>query len=77
LQTNAKQLELYFLPGYSPDLNPDEMLNNDVKSNAVGKRRPHNRPQLMRHVRSYLGRRRRDPELVQRYFHAETVRYAA
>ena len=77
LQEHVEQIELFFLPGYSPDLNPDEMLNNDVKSNAVGKRRPHNRPQLMRNVRSYLGRRRERPELVQRYFHADTVRYAA
>ena len=77
LQEHVEQIELFFLPGYSPDLNPDEMLNNDVKSNAVGKRRPHNRPQLMRHVRTYLGRRREKPELVQRYFHADTVRYAA
>ena len=77
LLAHAEQIALFFLPGYSPDLNPDEMLNNDVKSNAVGKRRPHNRPQLMRNVRSYLGRRRERPELVQRYFHADTVRYAA
>jgi len=77
LQEHVEQIELFFLPGYSPDLNPDEMLNNDVKSNAVGKRRPHNRPQLMRHVRTYLGRRREKPELVRRYFHADTVRYAA
>jgi len=77
LQDHAAQIELFFLPGYSPDLNPDEMLNHDVKVNAVGKRRPHNRPQLMRNVRSYLGRRRERPELVQRYFHAVTVRYAA
>ena len=30
------RLRLFFLPGYSPDLNPDEFLNNDVKSNALG-----------------------------------------
>ncbi|MFA5203357.1 MAG: hypothetical protein WC708_03035 [Lentisphaeria bacterium] len=29
---------------YSPDLNPDEMLNNDVKSNAVGRKRAKDRP---------------------------------
>ena len=77
LQEHAAQIEVFFLPGYSPDLNPDEMLNHDVKANAVGKRRPHNRPQLLRNVRSYLGRRRKTPELVQRYFHADSVRYAA
>jgi transposase len=77
LAAHAGQIEMFFLPGYSPDLNPDEMLNQDVKSNAVGRRRARNRPQMMRIVRDYLHRRRRNPRLVQRYFHEESVRYAA
>ncbi|MGH8858255.1 MAG: hypothetical protein ACREXG_09555, partial [Polaromonas sp.] len=28
------------LPGYCPELNPDELLNQDVKTNALGKSRP-------------------------------------
>ena len=77
LANHNDRIEMFFLPGYSPDLNPDEMLNQDVKSNAVGKRRPHNLPQMMRIVRRYLGKRRNSPELVKRYFHEESVRYAA
>jgi hypothetical protein len=30
-----KSMRLFFLFGYSPELNPDEMLNQDVKNNAV------------------------------------------
>jgi len=71
------RLEMFFLPGYSPDLNPDEMLNQDVKTNAVGKRRPRSRSQMLRTVRGYLDCRRRNPELVKRYFREESVRYAA
>lgn len=77
LWNNADDLEMFFLPGYSPELNPDEMLNQDVKSNAVGKRRPHSRSQMVHTVRGYLTRRRRNPDLVKRYFHEESVRYAA
>jgi len=77
LGRNAERMEVFFLPGYSPDLNPDEMLNQDVKTNAVGKRRPRSRLQMMRTVRGYLDCRRRNPELVRRYFHEESVRYAA
>ena len=36
LEAHAKDIRLFRLPAYSPDLNPDEMLNNDVKSNACG-----------------------------------------
>ena len=77
LEAHTNQIEMFFLPGYSPDLNPDEMLNQDVKSNAVGKRRPHNLPQMMRIVRGYLVKRRCSPDLVRRYFHEQSVRYAA
>ena len=74
---HADRIQMYFLPGYSPELDPDEMLNQDVKTNAVGKRRARSQPQMMRTMRGYLNRRRRDPELVKRYFHEESVRYAA
>jgi transposase len=77
LEANAGRIEMFFLPAYSPELNPDEMLNQDVKTNAVGKKRPHNRPQMMRMVRGYLDRRRENKNLVKRYFHEESVRYAA
>lgn len=77
MEENATRIEMFFLPGYSPELNPDEMLNQDVKSNAVGTRRPRNRLQMTRTVRGYLNRRRRDPNLVKRYFHEDSVRYAA
>lgn len=77
LKKNRKRIRLFYLPAYSPDLNPDEMLNHDVKTNAVGKRRPHNQPELMRHLRGYLDRRRARPHLVRRYFHEASVRYAA
>jgi hypothetical protein len=37
--SNAGML-LHVLPGYSPELNPVELLNHDVKANAAGRRRP-------------------------------------
>lgn len=72
-----KRLLLFHLPPYSPDLNPDELLNNDVKSNAVGRRRPENRDQLIADVRSYLRGTQRRPQIVRNYFLEEHVAYAA
>jgi len=71
------RLHLFFLPGYSPELNPDEYLNNDVKSNAVGRQRPHNAVELIANVRGYLRSTQRQPKKVRRYFHHSDVRYAA
>jgi transposase len=74
---HENRIQVFYLPSYSPDLNPDENLNHDVKSNAVGRRRPHDQKQMMRHVRSYLYGRQRKPQLVKKYFEAKSVRYAA
>ena len=74
---NEKRIQVFYLPSYSPDLNPDEKLNQDVKSNAVGRRRPHDQNQMMRNVRSYLYGRQRKPHIVKKYFEADSVRYAA
>jgi len=77
LDDNAKHIRLFLLPGYSPELNPDEMVNQDVKTNAVGRKRAHNRSQLMRNVRGFLQKRRAQPASVIRYFREKSVRYAA
>ena len=69
-------IELHYLPGYSPELNPAEMLNQDVKANALG--RPRDLAQLVREIRAYLrSPRQRTPALVARYFHERHLTYAA
>jgi transposase len=77
LGRHADRLEVFFLPGYSPDLNPDEFLNQDVKSNALGRQRPATRSEMIDGVRAYLRSTQHQPAIVQSYFHAESVRYAA
>jgi transposase len=70
-------LEIVYLPGYSPELNPDEMLNQDVKATALRKRRPKHVRQLKADVRSYLFSTQKRPDVVRKYFAERHVRYAA
>ncbi len=70
-------IELFTLPGYSPDLNPDELLNQDVKSNAVGRRRAKDQADLIADVRGYLRSTQRQPQIVRNYFEHPDVQYAA
>ena len=70
-------LKLHFLPGYSPELNPDELLNQDVKSNAIGRRRANNQSELLANVRGYLRSTQRQPTIVQNYFREAHVSYAS
>ena len=73
---HAEQIELQFLPGYSPELNPTELLNQDVKTNALGRRRPRSQDELIADTRSYLRSSQRRPQLVARYFDGKYVSYA-
>jgi len=73
----CKQIRLFQLPGYSPELNPDELLNQDVKSNALGRQRPKDQHQMIDQLRSYLRSTQHQPEIVKRYFQEEHVAYAA
>lgn len=70
-------VRLYFLPVYSPELNPDEYLNQDVKTNAVGRMRPLDRQEMVGNIRAYLRSTQAHRPLVKNYFQAEHVRYAA
>ncbi len=77
VKENAARIRLVFLPSYSPELNPDELLNQDVKSNALGRQRPGNQTELMGKVRSYLRSRQCQPDIVANYFLGKHVQYAA
>jgi transposase len=77
VETNTRQLRLIRMPGYCPELNPDELLNQDVKTNALGKSRPTDRSEMMAGVRSHLHRRQRQPQIIRNLFQQKHVRYAA
>jgi len=74
---NASQIELHFLPGCSPELNPAEMLNQDVKTNALGRRRPLDLTELKADIRQFLRSCQRQSAKVARYFPERHVTYAA
>ena len=74
---HGERIELHFLPGYSPELNPVELLNQDVKANAAGRRRAHSAAELTKQLRAYLRRRQRQPEVVARFFTHPHTCYAA
>lgn len=73
-----ERIELHFLPSYSPELNPDEHLNQDVKRHMRELHpRPVDKPTLKTALRSFLHRRQRQPHIVRNYFKAPHVIYAS
>jgi hypothetical protein len=77
VESPSADIRLFFLPDYSPELNPDEDLNNDVKTNAVGRQRPKDQPEMIEQLRSCLRQTQHRPALVRNYFQHKDVAYAA
>lgn len=77
LAQHSTQIQMFRLPAYSPELNPDELLNQDTKSNALGRRRPTNQAELIDDVRSHLRSTQKQPHVVRNFFQEEHVAYAA
>jgi len=77
LAENKDRIEVFFLPPYSPELNPQEYVNQDVKTNIIGKKRPINKAQMRTNVEDFMNGRKNDRKQVQKYFHVSHVRYAA
>jgi transposase len=77
LATNKQHIEVFYLPSYSPELNPDEMANADLKQ-AVTKLAPaRTKLQLVKATSSHLRSVQRRPERIRKYFEHEPIRYAA
>ncbi|MCI0385832.1 IS630 family transposase [Streptomyces sp. CNQ085] len=74
LAENSERIELHLMPGYSPELNPDELLNADIKRH-VHASRARSADDLAGETRRFLWRRQRQPRIVRGYFHARHVRY--
>jgi transposase len=74
LAGNSDRVELHLMPGYSPELNPDEILNADIKRH-VHPARTRSADDLAHETRRFLHRRQRQPHIVRGYFHARHVRY--
>lgn len=71
------RLEVFYLPRYAPELNPDEYLNNDLKGRVHGAGLPHDKAEVRSHIQGFMRRLLHLPERVMSYFQHPSVQYAA
>ena len=69
------RLRLFFLPPYSPELNPDELVWNHLKNHGIGKRIIHTREQIKRIVLGHMRSLQKTPTLVRSFFHEPNLQY--
>jgi transposase len=77
VKANAERLELFYLPPYAPEHNPDEFLNNDVKQAMARQPVPKDKASLKAGLTSYMRSLQRRPAKVRAFFQPPSVRYAA
>lgn len=77
VESRKGRLKLFYLPPYSPELNPDEYVWNDVKNNGVARMGVTNEKGMRHAVESRLRFMQKNPEHIRRFFQSETTRYAA
>jgi transposase len=77
VEAHKDEIELFFLPAYAPEYNPDEYLNNDLKRQMKNLPRPNSQDELVHTTTTVLRSLQRRPDRVASYFRQKDVRYAA
>ena len=77
LSEHKEQIEVFFLPSYSPELNPDEYLNGDLKSGVHSGVPARTEKQLKQKTLSHLRKLQKLPGRVANYFKHPKITYAA
>jgi transposase len=68
-------LTLHFLPGYAPELNPDELVWSHVKRTGVARSPLRKGENLEDRIEAQLAAIKRLPQLVRSFFEAPSVAY--
>lgn len=76
VEAHQEDIELFFLPPYSPEHNPDEYLNHDVKTHVRQHPAPRSGSELKDGLRSYMRRLQRRTIKIARFFDHDLARYA-
>ena len=74
---NKDKIEVFHLPSYSPEKNPDEYLNCDLKYGLSDKPAPKNQEQLKTNVENHMNMLQENEKRVMKYFNHKDIKYAA
>lgn len=77
LEQHKKMIQVFYLPAYSPELNPDEYLNCDLKAGVHSGAAARKKGELKAKARKHMKMLQRKSSRVRKYFQHEKIRYAA
>lgn len=77
LEEHKDRIEVFYLPPYAPEYNPDELVNSDLKRSVGNKASSQSKEELEHNVRSHLKYLQLNPSKVCSFFNAPFTKYAA
>jgi len=77
VENHQEKLSLFFLTAYSPERNPDEYLNSDLKYGVSQKTMQKNQGELKRYDYSHMKLLQNRPDRVKKYFKKYKIKYAS
>jgi len=77
LAEKKERIEVFYLPSYSPELNPDEYLNGDLKQCIRSGLPARSEQALTKKTRSFMRKLQNRPKHVKNYFKHPKIAYAA
>ena len=77
VETLGGKLRLFFLPPYSPDRNPDELVWKHLKADTVGRMAVTDKDDFKRKVRSSMRHLQDNPEKIRSFYQTPSLKYAA
>jgi len=76
-ENNSSRIEPFYLPSYSPELNPDERLNADVKQGIGSRVGARTKSRLKVLATEHMEMLEKSPERIKSYFKDQRVAYAS
>ena len=77
VQTLGGKLRLFFLPPYSPDRNPDELVWKHLKADTVGRMAVTGKEDFSKKVRRSMRELQNDARKIISFFQKPSLKYAA
>lgn len=77
LEKHNNEIEVFYLPPYAPEYNPDELVNSDLKRSIGSKASSRSKEELEHNVRSHLKSLQLRPSKISSFFNAPYTKYAA
>ena len=75
LDKHKAEIEVFYTSPYSPEINPDEYLNHNLKQSVHSGALPHTKEDLIHKTHCFMRKLQKSPEMVQRLFDHPNLNY--